>query len=83
MDHVKAHVPGPRPAHDGVQVGPVVVELHPRLLAEPGDLQDAPFKEAQGVGVREHEGGHVGAELALQGLEVHLPSGPEGISRTW
>ena len=71
VDQVEAHVAGADHAHDGVEVGAVVVAQAAGVVDDLGDGQDVGVEEAQGVGVGEHEGGGVGAGGRPQGLQVH------------
>ena len=82
MDHVEAHVAGPEAAHDGVEVGAVVVELGADFVGGLADLEDAGLEQAQGVGVGQHHRGHVGAEGGLEGLDIDLAVGSVGTSST-
>ncbi len=75
---VETHVARPHPTDDGVQVGAVVVELRPDRVGGLGYLDDAALEEAEGVRVREHDGGDLGGEALLQGLEVDLAVGTGG-----
>ena len=78
VDHVEAHVSGADHAHDGVEVGPVVVAEAPGLMDGLGDLQDVLVKNAHGVGVCEHEPGGVGPNGLPQGFHVHAAVGAGG-----
>ena len=71
VDDVEAHVAGPRDAHHGVEVGPVVVERGPHAVHDRGDLLDVAVEQPERVGVGEHEAGHVVAGLGAQIVDVH------------
>ena len=62
--------PGPHPADDGVEVGPVAVEVGARRVGQPGDLDDVALEQAAGVGVGDHHRRHVGAELGREVGEI-------------
>ena len=70
MDHVKSHVAGPHHAHDGVEIGPVVVALAAGLMDDAGDLQNVAVKDADGVGIGQHQAGCIRANGGLEGLHV-------------
>ena len=70
VDDVEAHVAGPRVAHDGVEVGAVVVEGAARLVDQPGDLGDVLVEDAERVRVGQHQAGDVVVDLRPQ--VVHL-----------
>ena len=76
--HVKAHVAGPDLAHDGVEVGPVVVAQAAGVVDDLGDLQDVGVEQAQGVGIGEHQAGGVRAGGLAQGFQVHAALGVGG-----
>ena len=78
VDQIKAHVAGPGHPHDGVEVGSVVVAQAPRVVDDPGDLQNIGIEQAQGVGVGEHEPGGVRPGGRAQGLQVHAALGIGG-----
>ena len=67
---VEAHVARACVAHDGVEVGAVVVAEATRLVDDAADLDDVGVKEAERVGVGEHEAGRVGADGRAQRVEV-------------
>ena len=71
VDAVKAHVAGAHHAHDGVEIGPVIVAEAAGLVDQAGDLQDVLIEEAHGVGIGEHEPRGVLPQDRLQGLQVH------------
>ena len=70
MRAVEAHVARACVAHDGVEVGAVVVAQAARLVDDAADLDDVGVKEAERVGVGEHEAGRVGADGRAQRVEV-------------
>ena len=67
VDDVEAHVARPREAHDGVQVGAVVVERGPDAVHDPGDLLDVLVEQAERVRVRQHQAGHLVVGLRAAG----------------
>ena len=71
VDHVEAHVAGADHPHDRVEIGPVVVAQAPRVVDDPGDLQDVPVKNPHRVGVGQHQTGGVRPHGAAQGLHIH------------
>ena len=78
VDHVHAHVARAGLAHDGVEVGPVVVAEGAGLVDQTGDLEDVLLEEPQGVGVGEHDRGRALGQVAAQGLEVDETAGRAG-----
>ena len=68
---VEAHVARTRLAQDRVQVRAVSVGECADRVDRTSDLEDVLVEEPQRVGVREHDGGHVGVQRRLQGVEVH------------
>ena len=75
---VKAHVAGAGMAHDGVQVGAVVVAQAAGLVDDAGNLQNVRVKQAQGVGVCQHQAGGVGAGGRPQRVQIHTAPGVGG-----
>ena len=71
MDDVEAHVAGTALPEDRVEVGPVVVHDGTHIVQHRGDLLDALFEQAERVGVREHEPGHLVVDQRSQGPHVH------------
>ena len=71
MHHVKSHVSGPHNAHDGVQVGSVVVAEPARLVHDLGDFQNIFVKQTHRVGVGQHKSGRVLANCLTQLIQVH------------
>ncbi len=78
MDAVEAHVARPGHPHDGVEVGPVVVDEATGGVDEGGELQDVFLEEPHGVGIGEHQPRRVGAAGGPQGLQIHQPLGGGG-----
>ncbi len=70
VDAVKAHVAGAHNAHNGVEVGPVVVAQATGLVDQPGDLQNVLVENAHGVGIGQHQAGGVVAEHGLERLKI-------------
>ena len=68
---VKAHVSGTHHAHQGVHVGPVVVQEAARPVHQGGNLLNLGFKEAQGVGVGHHDASDIRPQQGFQGLHVN------------
>ena len=66
VDYVKAHVARPDFAHDGVEVGAVVIGQAACLPDDLGDLQNVLIEYTQGVGVRQHQAGSVFAHCFPQ-----------------
>ena len=71
MDAVKAHVAGADDAHDGVQVGAVVVAQAAGLVDKAGDLQNVVVKNAHGVGVGQHQTGGILAQHGTERVQIH------------
>src|SRR5690606_19368268 len=61
----------PHAPDDGVEVGPVAVEVGARRVGQAGDLDDVAFEQAAGVGIGHHDGGDIRAELGFEVGEVH------------
>ena len=66
MNRVEAHVAGPADAHKGVEIGPVVVQHRPRGVDHLRNIQYLALEQAQGVGVRQHQGRNPGRQLGLE-----------------
>ena len=75
MHHVKAHVAGAGDAHDGVEVGAIVVAEAAGFVDDLGDLQYVLVKDSQRVGVGEHQPRRVRAGERAQRLHVHAAVG--------
>ena len=71
VDAVKAHIAGAHHAHDGVEVGAVVVAQAACLVDEAGDLQDVLIKDTHGVGVGQHQTGGILAQGGPEGVQIH------------
>ena len=71
VDAVKAHVAGADDAHDGVQVGAVVVAQATGLVDKAGDLQNVVVKNAHGVGVGQHQTGGILAQHGTERVQIH------------
>ena len=67
---VDAQVRWPHLADDGVEVGPVAIEVGARRMGHARDLDHVALEEAAGIGVGQHHRGHVRAELAAQVGEI-------------
>ena len=78
MAHVEAHVARPGHPHDGVEVGPIVVDEATGGVDEGGELQDVFLKEPHGIGIGEHQPRRVGAAGGPQASRSTSPSGVEG-----
>ena len=78
MDAVKAHVAGADDAHNGVEVGPVVVAQAAGLMDQPGDLQNVFVEDAHGVGVCQHQAGGIVPQGRAQAVQVHAAVGAGG-----
>jgi hypothetical protein len=63
---VETHVARPADAHEGIEVGSVVVEERPGCMHHLGYIQYLSLEQAQGVGVRQHEGRRARRELRFQ-----------------
>ena len=59
---VDAEIARPHLADDGVEVGAVAVEVGAGLVHGVGDLDDVALEQAAGVGVGQHDRGHVRPE---------------------
>ena len=78
VDAVEAHVAGADYAHNGVQVGTVVVAQTASLVDQAGDLQDVLIEDTYGVGVGKHQTGGILAQNSLQRLQIHAAVGCGG-----
>ncbi len=67
--------PGPRLAHDRVEVRAVVVERRPDRVHERGDLLDVRVEDPERVGVREHQARDVVVDLRAQIVDVDAAVG--------
>ena len=72
MDDVEAHVSGPRPADDRVEVGAVVVEERSGVVEDLGHLDDVLVEQAERRGVRQHQPGGALVHLRAQVVEVEV-----------
>ena len=70
MDDVEAHVPGADDAEDGIEVGTVVVEKATDAVDSGGDSRDVLLEQAEGVGIGQHDAGHVLIQHRLQSGHV-------------
>ena len=66
VHRVEAHVARPGHAHEGVEVGAVVVEHRPGGVNHLGYIQDLALEQPQGVGVCQHQGRDPRRQLRLQ-----------------
>ena len=81
--HVKAHVAGAHNAHNGVEVGPVVVAQAAGLVDEPGDLQNVLVENAHGVGIGQHQPRRIGSQQPrCSASRSTQPSAAEGMFTT-
>ena len=78
VDAVKAHVAGADDAHNGIEVGPVVVAQAAGLMDQTRDLQDVFVEDAHGVGVGEHQTGGIVPQGRAQAVQVHAAVGAGG-----
>ena len=78
VDAVKAHIAGAHNAHNGVEVGSVVVAQAPGLVDQPGDLQNVLVENAHGVGIGQHQPRHIVSQHRLQSLQIHAAVGGGG-----
>ena len=65
MHHIKAHIAGAYLAHDGVEVGAVIIAKAAGVLDDLGDLQNVLIENTQSVGVGQHQAGGVFAHRLL------------------
>ena len=72
VDDVEAHVAGPRPADDRVEVGAVVVEERAGVVEDPRHLDDVLVEEPERRGVRQHQPGRALVHLRAQVVEVEV-----------
>jgi hypothetical protein len=72
---VEAHVTGPDDAENGVEVGAVVVHQPADVVHGGGDLGDVLLEQAQRVGVRQHDAGHLLVQQRAQGGHVDQAAG--------
>src|SRR3989442_7094339 len=70
---VDPKVSGPGDAKDRVYVGAVHVEERANPMELLADVSNVVLEDPQGVGVRDHHPGDVGAELRAKILHVHRP----------
>ena len=81
---VHPEVPGPGHAHQGVHVGAVHVDQAAHRVQGLADVLDPVFEDPQGVGVGDHEPGHLLAQLGQEGVEalLHLAVGAGDVRRS-
>jgi hypothetical protein len=77
MADVEAEISGSREAEDRVEVGPVHVDLHALGVAHLRDLVDARLEQAERVGLRDHERGHVLVEARARSARSTSPLGSD------
>ena len=70
MDAVEAHIAGPGHAHNGVQIGAVVIAETAGVVDDPGDLQNVFVKDANGVGIGKHQTGGIRADRRTQSVQI-------------
>ena len=75
MHHIKAHVAGAGDAEKGVHVGSIHVEQAAVVVHHFSHLLNILFKEADGIGVGQHQRCHITIKLALQILQIGAPVG--------
>ena len=78
VDAVKAHIAGAYHAHDGVEVGSVVIAQTAGFVDQTGDLQNVLIEDANGIGIGEHQSGGVFAQHLPEGLQIHTAVGGGG-----
>ena len=78
VDAVKSHVARADHTHHGVEVGTVVVAQATGLVNQAGDFQNVLIKDANGVGVGEHQTGSVIPQDLPKGLQIHAAVGGGG-----
>ncbi len=71
MNNVEAGVAGTNDAHDGVEVGSVVVAQTACLMDDIGDLRNIRVKQTDGVRVGQHQTGGVFVSSSAQRIEVY------------
>ena len=67
---IDAEIARANPADNGVEIGPVAVEIAARLVDQVGNLADIPLEQATRVGIGQHDAGDIITELGLEGLHV-------------
>ena len=78
MHGVDAKIAGPDLADDGVEIGPVAIEVGADFVHRTGDLQDLVLEQPAGAGIGQHDAGDIFAELALHRREVDPAAGIGG-----
>ena len=71
MNNVEAGVTGTNDAHDGVEVGSVVVAQTACLMDDVGDLGNVRVEQTDGVRVGQHQTGGVFVSSSAQRIEVY------------
>ncbi len=71
MDYIKARIARTDDTHNGVGIGSIIVEQPAGLVDDFCDLADVLIKEAQSVGIGEHQPCGVGAHQLFQGFHIN------------
>ena len=78
MHGVDAKISGPDLADDGVEIGPVAIEVRADFVHRLGDLQDLVLEQPAGVGIGQHDAGDIIAELRLHHRKIDPAAGIVG-----
>src|SRR2546421_11899247 len=74
MHAVDAEIGRAHPPDDRVEIRAVTIKEGARRMHRRGDLEDLVLEQPAGVRVGQHQRGDVGAELALEHVEIHPSS---------
>ena len=70
VKHIDSHLAGAGITHEGIEIGAVHIDEATLLVDNLGDLLDMGFKDPHGIGVGQHQAGHLLAHLFGQYLDV-------------
>ncbi|OPZ75832.1 MAG: hypothetical protein BWY79_01905 [Actinobacteria bacterium ADurb.Bin444] len=74
VHNIQAHVPGPGSTHDGVEVGPVVVDEASGFVHHARDVEYVLLEQTERVGVGQHEAGGLGGQRPAESVQIYEPT---------
>jgi len=63
---INAEIARTDPPDNGVEIGPVAVEIGSGRMGQPGDFDNIPLEQATGIRIGDHDGGHIIRQLGFQ-----------------
>ena len=70
---INAQIPGAHASDNGVEIGAVAIEVATRLMHRIGNGNNIAFKQPACVGIGQHNGGDVIAELVAKRRQINTP----------